>query len=144
MNKYVDIENARGEEYRKLITQIIEDDVCPFCEENLEKYHREPIIRKTNFWILTKNQNKYPGAKTHLVAILRHHAKDLSDMKSGAMEDLIDLFIWVQKHYKIKGGGFSMRFGETALSGASVKHLHAQFFEPEDLVTIFIGKSKKS
>lgn len=141
--KYVDIENARGEAYRKTILQIIEDNVCPFCAQHLKKYHTEPIIKKTKHWLLTTNQNKYPGTKVHLLAILREHAENLNEIPSGALEDLNKLFIWSQKKFGIKGGGYSMRFGDTQLSGATVKHLHAQLFEPEELVTIFIGHSKK-
>lgn len=144
MNKkeYVDIENARGKTYKKTILQIIEDGVCPFCEEHLPKYHKEPIIRTTEFWILTTNQNKYPGSKTHLLAILRAHAENLEEIPIGALEDLNDLFVWSKKEFNISGGGYSMRFGDTKRSGATVKHLHAQLFEPEEIVTIFIGHSK--
>lgn len=129
--KHVDIDNARVEEQRAEMERIIAADHCPFCPENLELYHKTENIRKTDYWLLTTNSWPYANTKFHFLFILNRHAEELFELTPAEGADLIELLGWVQKKYHIPGGGFAMRFGETAYSAATVKHLHAHFLVPE-------------
>ncbi|MBP7831962.1 MAG: hypothetical protein KA028_03045 [Candidatus Pacebacteria bacterium] len=143
-DQYVDLDNARGEEYIALLNQIIEDGVCPFCDNNIEKYGNV-ILRQTGHWIIIKNKNPYPGRKTQIMAISKVHAETLSDLSDEASLDLIRLMQSVAIGQNVAGGAMAMRFGDTKKSGATVRHLHAQLIEPEDntFVTFHIGYEKE-
>lgn len=146
----VDLDNARYDDQRQLMETIIKDNVCPFCAENLEKYHKQPVLKKGKYWFITKNQWPYENTKLHLLAVLHEHAEKLADVPAEAGAELLEIMKWAEKEYRIPGGGFSMRFGDTNYSAGSVAHLHAQLVVPDwedenfDPVKIKIGKTKKN
>ena len=92
-----------------------------------------------------------PGCSPkHEIAFAKNHAEKLSELPNGSGEALIDLMKWAEHEFCSKGGAFAMRFGDTKFSGATVRHLHAQFILPgvEHLnhgnnITFYIGTSKK-
>jgi ATP adenylyltransferase len=127
---FVDLDNGRLEEQKREMEKISDRGHCPFCLENLRLYHKDPILKETEFWLLTPNQWPYENTKIHLMAIYKEHAEVLSDLKPGAGEDLLQLFAWAEKEYHVPGGAFAMRFGDTSYSAGTVIHLHAQFIMP--------------
>ena len=126
---HVNIDNAgRGEDhaYKKVIEKIAEDKVCPFCRENLEIYHKNPIIKETDYWILTTNMYPYKNTLHHFLLIHKNHITDSKDIRPEAWTELHHHLNWLTDKYNIPGGTFFMRCGETSHTGASVTHLHAQ------------------
>jgi ATP adenylyltransferase len=148
-NDFVNVDHARLEEQRIVMNTIVADGVCPFCPEYLARYHKLPILREGEFWILTDNQWPYEHTKNHLLAITKKHIENISDLPAEAYAELMEHFQWAIKERNISGGGVSMRFGDSDKSGGTVKHLHAQLVEPDidapdyEPVRIKIGKSKK-
>ena len=148
--KLVNIENAREGEQMKVMEQILSANHCPFCPDNLKKYHKQPIIKEGKYWLLTKNQWPYKNTKVHLMAIYTKHAQKLSEIDEEAGKELLEFFKWAEKEFEIAGGGFSMRFGDTDYSGGTVSHIHAQFIMPDfeskdyEPVRIKIGNSKNT
>lgn len=146
----VDLDNARYDDQRKVMEGIIDDNVCPFCPENLEKYHKQPILKQCKYWFVTKNQWPYENTQLHLLAILNEHAEKLSEVPAEAGAELLEIMQWAEDEYSIPGGGFAMRFGDTNYSAGSVAHLHAQLVVPDwekpdfQPVRIKIGKTKKN
>jgi hypothetical protein len=61
------------------------------------------------------------------------------------MNDLFAVASHLCDKYNIPGGGLTMRFGDTAKSGATVTRLHAQIIEPEEnkKVAAWFGSEKK-
>jgi diadenosine tetraphosphate (Ap4A) HIT family hydrolase len=147
-NKFVDLDNARVDDQRHVMENIIADDVCPFCTENLAKYHKRPIVREGMFWLLTTNQWPYKHTKHHFLAIAKEHVERIQDLPAGALQELGEHFAWAIETNNIGGGGFFMRFGNPDLAGSTVRHLHAQLVEPDledpeyEPVRAKIGKSK--
>lgn len=146
----VDLENARYDDQRKVMEDIIDDNVCPFCPPYIERYHKQPILKKGKYWFITKNQWPYENTQLHLLAILNDHAEKLTEVPAEAGAELLELMKWAEKEFNIPGGGFAMRFGDTNYSAGSVAHLHAQLVVPDwenanfQPVRIKIGKTKKS
>lgn len=146
--QFVDLDNARYDEQREVMKKIIKDDVCPFCSEQLEKYHKEPVLKRGKFWIATANHWPYEHTQTHLLFILIEHATKLSEIPAGAGDELIEFAQWAEKEFAAPGGGFSVRFGDTNFSAGSVDHLHAQFIVPDwnaedfEPVRVKLGKTK--
>mgnify|MGYP001788399472 CR=1 FL=1 len=141
------MDNVRLEEQGQVMQKIIEQDHCPFCPENLAKYHKLPLLKQGKFWTLTPNQWPYSHCRLHLLAIATQHVETLQDLDPEAGKELIEMFQWVEHEYAVSGGGFAMRFGDTNYSAGTIKHLHAQFIFPDitapdyEPVRFKIGKS---
>ena len=124
--------NARTEEQKKLMAQIEADGVCPFCAEHFRTYHPKPILRETDYWFVTENMSPYEGTKLHFLFVYKPaHVTSPDDLLPEATQDLFMLVSWLTETYKIQGGSFFMRFGNTAYNGSSVEHLHAQLITGE-------------
>lgn len=128
---YVNLGNARSEEQRGVMEAIDQQGDCPFCPDHLAKYHKQPILRTGEHWLITPNQWPYEHTRAHLLAIAAYHAESPDELKPGAGEELFDHMRWAGKEYAIKAGGLAMRYGDITLNGATVRHLHAHFIEPD-------------
>jgi diadenosine tetraphosphate (Ap4A) HIT family hydrolase len=114
--------------------EIAANNHCPFCIENLNKYHKNPIIKDGKYWILTDNQWPYENIKNQLLAIYKTHVEHISEMDPAAGAELIEMFKEEVIKRNIPGGGIMMRFGsnpEKGSYGNSVLHLHAHMIEPD-------------
>lgn len=134
MSDFVNPENTGyrpQEAYSKVISDIQKDGVCPFCPENLSKYHKNPIIKEGAYWLLTSNMYPYEGAKYHVLIIHKKHIENFAEITPEAWVELKSFIEEFGKENNIPGGTFLMRFGGTAYTGASVSHLHANFVSPD-------------
>lgn len=145
---FVDLDNARLDDQRQVMQQIVQNEECPFCLDNLKKYHKQPILKETSHWLLTHNQWPYENTKLHLMAIYKDHAETLREVSPAAGQELLELFQWAEAEYHIPGGGMSMRFGDTNYSAGTIKHIHAMLIWPDwekadfQPVRIKLGKTK--
>lgn len=146
---FVDIDNSRVEEQKKVMDEILDQAHCPFCEENLRTYHKQPIIKETAHWIATTNQWPYENTKYHFLLITKEHLTNITELNSDAGKELIELTSWLINEYKIPGGGLAVRFGDTNYSAGTVAHLHAQLIQPDPTledyqpVRVKLGKYKE-
>jgi diadenosine tetraphosphate (Ap4A) HIT family hydrolase len=147
--KFVYIENAGSEEYKKKL-QIIDDlGIDPFGRQFIEDPRFDPkkILYETPYWFAFENQHKYPGTKHQFVIVSQRYAETFSELSIGAYADLFAIGEEILSMYKIKGGGylFYSRFGDPKNSGATVYHLHAQIIVPEEghRVAAWFGSEKK-
>lgn len=146
--QFVDIDNSRKEEQKQVMREIIAANHCPFCLENLRKYHKQEIIKDGRHWILTYNQWPYDHTKLHLLLILKKHVEHISQLDPAAGQEMIEIFAWAEKKFAVPGGGIGFRFGDTNYSAGTVNHLHAQFIVPDieadnfHSVGLKIGKEK--
>ncbi|MFA6446112.1 MAG: HIT domain-containing protein [Candidatus Paceibacterota bacterium] len=125
---HVNLDNAGrpgDDTYKKVIEKIAQDKVCPFCRENLEKYHKNPIIRETENWVLTTNMYPYKNTRYHFLLIHKDHIADSSNIAQDSWQELHTHLDWLTKEYDAPGATFMMRCGDTSHTGASVTHLHA-------------------
>ena len=146
---YVDIRNIKpdDEKQKETMLKIIKNGDDPFAMDNLLKYHQMPVLDKSKYWVLTSNQY-YKDAEFRFLIILKEYKENLTELTAAEWGDLLKLVKMVSKQFKIKGGGFAMRFGDTSLSGATVKHLHCHLIVPKldspnyQPVSFFIGGRK--
>ena len=132
-NRFIIKDNTRPEN-KEVYEKIDEEGHCPFCSENLLKYHKRPIIKDGKFWILTDNQWPYDKIKHQALAIYKTHIEHLEEMDPEAGKELIEMFQEESKKRKIPGGGIAIRFGsnpEHGSYGNSVLHIHAHMIEPD-------------
>ncbi|MFA6405020.1 MAG: hypothetical protein WCW03_03410 [Candidatus Paceibacterota bacterium] len=133
MSKFINISNIRRDDQKRVMEKIATEKHCPFCSENIAKYHKKPIIKEGKYWILTDNQWPYEKVNNQLLAIHKTHIEHLSEMDPEAGIELIELFKDECNNRNIPGGGLVMRFGsnpEHGTFGNSVLHLHAHLIEP--------------
>ena len=132
-NQYINLETLRRDDQRKVMADIRDAGHCPFCMENLEKYHKNPILKEGKFWVITDNQWPYKNIVHQVLAIYKTHINHPRDMDDKASEELFTLFNEICDERGIEGGGIAMRFGESADGnyGSSVLHLHAHLIEPD-------------
>ncbi|MBU6388447.1 hypothetical protein KGQ72_01040 [Patescibacteria group bacterium] len=124
----VDAENAnivKRSDYTRTLNAIIAGGFCPFCEEHLFKHHRQPIMRKSNHWLVTKNTWPYKGSRFHFLFIARKHVEATEEIASMAWNDLQKQYRKLIKENDIRGATLMIRSGNTRFTGASVNHLHA-------------------
>ncbi|MFA4930758.1 MAG: HIT domain-containing protein [Patescibacteria group bacterium] len=148
---FVNLNHARTQEQVKVMTQIIQDGVCPFCPQYLLKYHSKPIIKETTHWFLTENMSPYEGTAFHLMLISKRHFTMPGEMKATESTDLFKLIGWTTDKFKINGGALLIRFGENAMTGGSVDHFHVHIIVGEadqndkdaDKIKIKVGYKKK-
>ncbi len=112
--------------YAKTIEEIEKNNVCPFCFNNLSKYHKKPIIKENDGWLLTENMYPYKGTKIHLLLIHKRHITSIEEVSSKDWSLLQEIITFSIKEFNIKGGSFFIRFGNSTVTGATVSHLHAQ------------------
>jgi len=132
-NRHINLSSVRKEDQRKVMEEIEQANHCPFCRENLDKYHKNPILKEGKFWLLTENQWPYEKVKHQLLAIYKTHIEHIKDMDPKAGEELLEMFTEETKKRNIPGGGVLMRFGKSKDGnyGSSVLHLHAHLIEPD-------------
>lgn len=128
--KFVNINNARKGEYKRVIEEIARTGKCPFCPENF-KYHKKPVYKTKGGWFLTNNSWPYKNTRVHLVIIGKNHKENFSELTEKDLKEVNFLINFAIKKWKIKGGALNMRFGDTDFTGASVAHLHFHLISPK-------------
>jgi diadenosine tetraphosphate (Ap4A) HIT family hydrolase len=127
----VDLRSARVDEQRRIMEAIVADGRCPFCTEQLSRWHKPRILKESASWVLTPSQWPYDNTRVHLLAILRRHVEDLQGLTPGDFAELGVLMQWAVSEFNVAGGGLCMRFGDMSHSAGSVQHIHAQFIVPD-------------
>ena len=132
-NKYINLSAVRREDQREVMEEIKKQGHCPFCRENLDKYHKNPILKEGKFWILTENQWPYEKIKHQLLAIYKTHVEHIKDLDPEAGSELLQMLGEEAEKRNIPGGGVAIRFGKSPHGnyGNSVLHIHAHLVEPD-------------
>lgn len=136
-NNFINVNNARDNEQIKVMQKIADESHCPFCEENLRLYHKQPILQEGAYWIVTYNQWPYKHTKHHFLLIYKKHATRLAELETEAGIELFSLIKDLEKEHHFEGGGFAMRFGDTDFSAGTVNHLHVQLVIPDAMAKDF-------
>ncbi len=132
-NKYINMGTIRRVDQRAIMEKIRKEGHCPFCRENLDKYHKNPILKEGKYWLLTDNQWPYEKIKHQILAIYKTHVEHLKDVDPEAGKELFEMFGEECEKRNIPGGGLAIRFGSSIHGnyGSSVLHIHAHLVEPD-------------
>ncbi len=122
-------ENARNEEYRRQLEEILAAGVCPFCPEHLGTYKSEPIIIEGLFWRVTKVDPhvsyEKSGALGHIMLVCRFHVRFETELTIEAMAEFHEFKRRITKELGLPHCTLIMHEGGPA-TGQTVAHLHAQ------------------
>ena len=124
-NSFVNLENARYNEQRKVMKSIEEEGFCPFCPEHIHKSQLMPIIKEGQYWHLRENRWPYKNTRVHFLLIHKKHVEKLSEISPEAAKEFFEMTKWAEKEFQIEGGSIGFRFGDFKFNGGTVYHLHA-------------------
>lgn len=132
-NKFINMTAVRREDQKGVMEEIKNQGHCPFCRENLDKYHKNPILKEGKFWLLTENQWPYEKVKHQILAIYKTHVEHIKDLDPEAGSELLQMFAEEAEKRNMDGGGVAIRFGKSEHGnyGSSVLHIHAHLVEPD-------------
>jgi len=130
VGKVVDPHYAKSGEYREVLEEIADGKQCPFCPGQLH-WHKEPILKEENGWLITKNSWPYQNAAHHFLLIGRTHHDRFDELTAADWETIRTLINWAIAEFKLPGGGIAMRFGQTSHTGATVVHFHIHLIVPK-------------
>ena len=132
-NRFINMKVIRRADQRAIMEKIRDEGHCPFCRENLNKYHKNPILKEGKYWLLTDNQWPYDKVRHQILAIYKTHIEHLSEIEPTAGSELFEMFTEETKKRNIPGGGIAIRFGSSIHGnyGSSVLHIHAHLVEPD-------------
>lgn len=148
MSEFVSLDNAQvvpRSDYTAVINEIIAAGNCPFCNEHLPKHHKNPILFENDSWILTKNGWPYAGTEFHLLVLAKRHVTEMTDLSETEQHHFFNCISWFKETYTTTGWTVLWRNGDTALTGASVNHLHAHIIvgqkkgEESESITALVG-----
>jgi ATP adenylyltransferase len=125
----VDVPNAgvvKRSDYESILRKIIDEGHCPFCREHLFKHHTKPILAEGEHWLVTENFKPYAGTKQHFLLISQRHVERIEDLTPEAWSEFQLHYATLSKKYGLRASTLLWRSGETAFTGATVVHLHAQ------------------
>jgi diadenosine tetraphosphate (Ap4A) HIT family hydrolase len=131
--KYVNENNTKSRpngKYGEVIKRIQEDGVCPFCVDNIETYHKNPLERK-KFWWVTDSMYPYSPTKHHRLLIHIQHINHAREITPEAWIEIKEILDEETSRLDISGGTMVMRFGETRFTGGSVSHLHVHITQSD-------------
>ena len=123
----VDDRYAKTGRYRKDLKEASEAKECPLCTL---RWHTNPILKRKGGWFITRTTQPYKNTKWHFLLIAKKHVEDIELLKENDLSEVLSLIKWAKKEFNIKGGGVTLRFGETLFTGATIFHLHFHFIAP--------------
>ncbi len=117
--------HARHADQREVMEDLARRGICNFCPQNRSAGGlREPLWRG-KYWVLVPNRWPYDFTTLHLLAIPERHTWMLSELTAEEWVEFRTLIAWAEVAYRLEGGSIGIRFGNPALTGATVEHLHA-------------------
>lgn len=126
--KYIYPPNSREQEQLDIMMRDEYSDKDPLDP----KYIENDIAFETEFWSVSWNKFSYEGAKKQFLIVIKQPVYDLDDLAPEMWLDLQNVLAKLKKEFGVVGGAFCIRYGDPALSGASLKRLHAHAILPDD------------
>lgn len=150
MSIHLDLDNSRYPDQKAKMEAYLQTGVSPFLPENIVKDGQQTILKKGDFWYITKNRWPYAHTKYHYLIIANQYWTSLDQITPAAAVEVISLTRWLCQHFHVSGGAICLRFGDTNYSGGTVDHLHWQFIVPDldapdyDRIRFVVGKKPEN
>ncbi|MCM1052543.1 MAG: adenylyltransferase/cytidyltransferase family protein [Ruminococcus sp.] len=120
--------NARHQEQLDIMMDLEGKNEDPLDQA----FINQEIIINSEYWYVTRNKFPYEGAEQHFLIVAQKPVLSIDDMPKEMWADFMVIFNELKESYGMSGGGICMRFGDCALSGASLKRIHAHVIMPRD------------
>ncbi len=144
-NDFVDLANVRSQDQMKVYLDILERNIDPFGSlEEILALGNELLYDLKHCWVI---RNKfYTDRKHHFVLIMKEFAQSPEDLSDEVYLAVRRTVKQIKHDHNITGGMFGCRFGDSRLSGASVKRLHFHLIEPHEKnpIPFWVGSNVES
>ncbi len=124
------INDPDRQDYAALLREDEKDHVCPLCPNGLKRVNNQ-VLKSQGGWKVLLNHFAYEHTKVHVLILPDEHKTSFAQLTAEDWDHVRLLAEWTIEHFHIKGGALTVRFGEFASSGASVRHIHFHIIEPE-------------
>lgn len=125
--KFIDPRNVR---YKKQLDIMLQRELLgldPFDSNIIN----QDILFTKNHWYVTQNKFPYEAIEQQFLIIIRKPIYNIDEMPLEAWIELKEIMDRLRRDYDIEGGAICYRFGDTKLSGASLKRLHVHIIVPK-------------
>ncbi len=126
--QYIYPPNARHQEQLDIMMNLEGQNKDPLDPEIIE----QEILYMTDYWYISPNRFPYAGVEQQFLIIARNPIYKKEDITKEMWLDLQNIVLDLSAKYNIPGGALCFRFGDPALSGASLKRLHAHLIQPKE------------
>lgn len=127
------LEHAREQEQLKDMEDIANRDICFMCPEHIPEFYeeRDGLIAEGDHSYLVHNGYPYEGTSHHLMVLPKEHVTTLGELSDDFVLEAFSFLRTMEEELEVEGGAIAMRFGEPALTGATVHHLHLHLIVPK-------------
>lgn len=126
--KYIYPPNARNQEQLDIMLNFEKKGKDPLDINNIDQV----VLFKTDYWYVSENRFPYPDVKKQFLIVSLNGIYNINDISVEMWIDLKDIWKRLISEYKLDGGAFCFRFGNPALSSASLKRVHAHIIVPKE------------
>lgn len=125
--KYIYPPNARNQEQLDIMLKFEKNGQDPMDIENVDQI----ILFQTKHWYVSENRFPYPDIEKQFLIVSLDGVYDIKDVTIDMWIDLKKIWDRLISEYNLQGGAFCFRFGDPALSSASLKRVHAHIIAPK-------------
>ncbi len=126
--KYIYPPNAREQEQLDIMMNMENNDHDPLDM----KYINQEILYTTNYWFITANKFPYEDVDKQILIVSKDPIYRKEDITNAMWLELKEILNQISDKYNIPGGALCYRFGDPALSGASLKRVHLHIIVPKE------------
>lgn len=139
--KYIYPPNARHQQQLDIMMRLEGSNEDPLDIKNIN----QEVIINSEYWYVTRNKFPYEGAERHFLVVANKPIYCLEDMPTEMCVDFQVILQTLIEQYNLSGGGVCMRYGDPALSGASLSRIHCHVIMPreEEKVRFPVGGHRK-
>lgn len=126
--KYIYPPNAKTQEQLDIMVNLEKEGKDPLDINNIDQI----ILFKTNYWYVSENRFPYKEVKKQFLIVALNEIYNIKDMSPEMWLDLKNIWDRLVLEYNLDGGALCFRFGNPAISSASLKRLHAHLIAPKE------------
>ena len=128
--KYIYPPTARTQEQLDIMMYDEANDIDPLAPDVIDQ-DKQKILFMGDYWFAAENRFPREGSEKHLLIIAKVPMYSVDDITPEAWMDLQKVWKKLVVEENLEGGGFCLRFGNPAKSGASLKRLHVNVIMPK-------------
>ena len=125
--KFIYPPNARNQEQLDIMIAKEENGEDPLDPEVID----QEILQVRNNWYITKNRFPHQGTGEQFLIVSKNPIYSIEDINEEMWKELEEIWLYLIKEYNLSGGALCFRYGDPALSGSSLKRLHAHVIMPD-------------
>lgn len=125
--KYIYPPNARVQEQLDIMVTRENNDEDPLDAGIID----QDILHVKNYWYITKNRFPHNGTGEQFLIVAKNPVYKIDDISAEMWKELEEIWLFLVETYNLTGGALCIRYGDPALSGASLKRLHVHLIMPD-------------